>query len=289
VTGADAPEISVIVPVRNGARVLPSLLESLTAQTLARDRFEVVVVDNGSSDDGARIARHAGARVVEDPHPNRARARNLGAAQARGELLAFTDADCVATPRWLEALLGCAPGQAMVAGSVQITTGDPPNAVERFERLWRFGQEAWVREGWAATANLCVRRQVMEAVGGLDPAYRHIGEDVDFCLRAGRMGYTIGWCPDAEILHAAEERLVPMLKRSFWHGYSGHQTSRRIGAGPRAWSRPGPIGSDRALRMMGASPDTFDASEWRALARLARAAYAARMLGSAWAGLTRVR
>jgi glycosyltransferase involved in cell wall biosynthesis len=282
------PEISAIIPARNAAGSLPALLESLRHQTVDSSRYEVLVVDNGSTDAGAHIARDAGARVIEHPLPNRAAARNLGAAHARSDLFAFTDADCVATPRWLEALLACSRGEDMVAGPVTVTTADQPNAVERFERHWRFGQEAWVREGWAATANLCIRRAVMDAVGGLDPAYRHIGEDADFCVRALREGYRIGWCAEAEVEHPAESAVWPMLKRSYWHGYSGHQTHRRIGVGYRAWRRPSPLIGDRALRMFGAARESFEPEEWRHMARLARAGYAARMLGSLWGELRRV-
>src|SRR5881227_2615821 len=100
--------MSVIVPVRNGADSLPPLLRSLDAQTLGRERFEVIVVDNDSSDGTGRVAAGHGAAVVEEPIANRSRARNRGAAAATTSLYAFTDADCVADPRWLERLLGCA-------------------------------------------------------------------------------------------------------------------------------------------------------------------------------------
>src|SRR6185503_21065226 len=101
----------------------------------------------------------------------------------------------------LEALLGCRE-EPLAAGPVETTTSDPPNAVERLEARWRFAQEHWVRQGWAATANLCAERRVLEAVGGFDPAYRHIGEDADLCLRAGRAGFVLGWCPGALVRHA---------------------------------------------------------------------------------------
>src|SRR5579859_1715230 len=137
------PEISVIVPVRNGAGSLAPLLDSLARQTLARPRFEVVVVDNASTDATAEVAAARGARVVHEPVPNRSRARNRGAAAAASRLYAFTDADCVADPHWLEELLRHAALAPLVAGDVRVTTRPRPNAIERFERLWRFGQEAW--------------------------------------------------------------------------------------------------------------------------------------------------
>ena len=277
-------EISVVVPVRDGARSLPALLESLAAQTLARERFEVVVVDNASRDDSAEIARADGAVVVHEPVPNRSRARNAGVRVSRAGLIAFTDADCVAAPGWLEALLARADAAPLVAGPVEISTGQPPVAVERFERLWRSGQEHWVRDGWAATANLMVERPAFDAVGGFDPAYRHIGEDADFCLRAGRAGHRLGWCSDAVVTHPAETTVLPMLKRAFFNGYGVDQCLHRLGTGHRAWREPRPLLSGaRALRFAGADPMGVPRSQRRRLAALARAAYASRVLGSLWA------
>ncbi|HVE69379.1 MAG TPA: glycosyltransferase [Solirubrobacteraceae bacterium] len=287
---AARPEVSVIVPVRDGAGSLPALLGSLDRQTLDRARFEVIVVDNGSRDGTAQVAREGGARVVAEPIPNRARARNRGAAAARADRFAFTDADCEADPGWLEALLACAGRAPLLAGPVRVATGDPPNLVERYEALWRFAQEHWVADGWAATANLCVERAAFEEVGGLDPAYRHIGEDVDLCLRARRAGLALELCEGAVVYHQAEDRLSPMLRRAFFHGYSAGQLSRRMGIGEFAWRHPMPLVVGRAaMGQVGIGPERVDRAEWRRMSRLARLAYGARMAGSAWAELRRVR
>src|SRR5205807_2678426 len=132
--------------------------------TLDRDRFEVIVVDNDSTDGTGEIAASAGAKVVHEPIANRSRARNRGVAAASATLYAFTDADCIAHPRWLESLLQCAPKAALVAGEVKLRVSDEPNSIERFEALWRFGQRSWVAQGWAATANLLVRAEVFDAI-----------------------------------------------------------------------------------------------------------------------------
>src|SRR2546423_77327 len=131
------PAVSVIVPVRDGATSLPALLDSFGRQTLPRERFEVIVVDNASRDGTGDVGRQWGATVVEEPIPNRAGARNRGVEAAHTDLFAFTDADCVASERWLEALLECAAGAAMTAGPVIVSTNPEPNAVERFESMWR--------------------------------------------------------------------------------------------------------------------------------------------------------
>jgi GT2 family glycosyltransferase len=284
------PELSVIIPVRDGERALPPLLESLRAQTLAPERFEVIVVDNASRDRTAEIAAASGARVVNEPIPNRSRARNAGAAAARAQLYAFTDADCVADAQWLGSLLGARGRAPLVAGDVRLTVSERPNVVERYEALWRFGQEAWVREqGWAATANLLVSAEAFAAVGGFDTTWRHIGEDVDFCFRAAKAGYGLAYCAEAIVSHDGERAWRPLLERCFRHGYSVNQAYHRLAAGGRAWRNPRPLVGDRALRESGHSPERFSPREWRAMARVARVAYVARMTGSLWSELSRAR
>ncbi len=285
-----SPEVSVVVPARDAAATLGPLLESLERQTLPPERFEVIVVDNDSRDATAQVARARGARVVEEPIPNRSRARNRGAAAARAPLIAFTDSDCLATPDWLAGYLDCEDPSPLRAGPVFVRTGEPPNLVERYESLWRFGQESWVAQGWAATANLCVTREAFDSIGGFDPAYRHIGEDVDFCVRARHAGHALGWCPGAVVTHATEDRVWPLLKRSFFHGYSSGQCWHRIGFGQRAWRDPLPaLAGDRALSQFGTSRTAFEPGEWRRLMRVARPAHAARVLGSLWGEARRAR
>ena len=286
-----SPEISVVVPARNGEGSLPALLDSLARQTLGRERFEVVVVDNASSDRTAELARAAGAVVVSEPLPNRSRARNRGIEAARAPWVAFTDADCVASPRWLEELLGCSGRAPLVAGPVVTTvSGERPNAVERLEQRWRFSQEEWVQQGWAATANLMVERAALEALGGFDAAYRHAGEDPDLCLRARAAGFELGWCPAAEVTHEAESRIGPVLRRAFRHGHGAHQADVRLGKGHRAWRDPTPLVSrDRALERLGVRPSELEPSELARLGRLARLSYAARVAGSVWAEIQRTR
>ena len=95
--------ISVIVPVKDGAQTLPACLEALLRQDGQRFGvdYEIIVVDDGSRDESARIAAQMGLRVISQANAGPAAARNLGASLAGGQLLAFTDADCVPLPDWL--------------------------------------------------------------------------------------------------------------------------------------------------------------------------------------------
>jgi glycosyltransferase involved in cell wall biosynthesis len=283
------PEISVIVPVRDGASSLPALLSSLRAQDLDPGRFEVLVVDNGSRDGSGRLAASFGARVECEPMPNRSRARNAGVKAARADLLAFIDADCTASPQWLSKLLACRGRAPLIAGPVEMETQDPPNSIEQFEACWRFDQKGSVSQGWATTANLMVERSAFDAVGGQDPVYDY-GEDVDFCIRAQRSGFELAYCESAVVRHGAERKLRPVLRRAFLHGYGAAQLMRRLGVGHVAWRHPRPLVSPRAaLAWHSVPPDRISGSVGHRLAAVAYAAYAARIGGSLWALLRRAR
>jgi len=276
--------IAVITTVRDGEQALAGLADALDAQTLRA--FEWVVIDNASNDRTADVARARGATVVTEPRPGRARARNRGVAATDAELLAFTDADCRPRPEWLAALVRrLQDGEPLVAGRIVVTTSEPPNPIERFESLWRFRDDP--QRGWAPTANLGMRRDAFEAIGGFDARYRHIGEDVDLCLRAGAAGFALTRCPDAVVEHPAETERRPVLRRSFEQAYSLHDLHRRHGLRPgRYWRNPGPaIFGDWALRRFGIDPADVPPAERRAVLRVARRDYAARIAGSLWAPL----
>jgi len=281
----DGSNVSVVIPVLNGARALPGLLGALATQTLPPS--EVVVVDNGSTDATASVAGALGVRVVTEPRRGRARARNAGAAAATTDLIAFTDADCMPAPEWLQELAACLVRAPLAAGRVELRTGEPPSRWERLERLWRFDQERSVAAGWAATANLGVRRDAFEAVGGFDESYRQIGEDVDFCLRARRAGFDLSYCDGAVTRHDAERDARTIFMRAVSHGWSSQQHARRWAGvvGWEHWRHPMPIVSgDWALRRFGP-----DAVAERELLWPARLEYAGRVVGSALAAARRVR
>jgi glycosyltransferase involved in cell wall biosynthesis len=101
-----APRYSVIVPAYQAEGTIGACVRALNAQTLPRDRYEIIVVDDDSTDRTANVAREAGAdRVLTVPHGGPAAARNAGVDAARGEIVLFTDADCEPSPEWLERMV----------------------------------------------------------------------------------------------------------------------------------------------------------------------------------------
>ena len=251
----------MIIPARNAGRVLPATLRAL-------GRADVVVVDNGSTDDTAAVALAHGARVVSEPRPNRGRARNAGVRSTDAPLIAFLDADCVPDPGWLEALTGCLRDHPLAGGRVVVEGGG-------FDAAWRLRQETTIREeGWSGAGNLGIRRELFERLGGFDERFVHAAEDVDLCLRAGAIAY----CPDAVVRHPAATSVRAIVARGFRHGYGSTQLGTR-----RDWRHPKPaLLGDWALRRFGLE-DRRDLL-WRA-----RADYAGRVAGSLWAELRRAR
>jgi glycosyltransferase involved in cell wall biosynthesis len=273
--------ISVVVPAWNAAGLLPRLLDAMQAQTIDH---ELVIVDAHSTDDTAAVAQAAGAHVVTSPQRNRPLARNLGVAAARGDVIAFTDADCVPAPGWVEALAKCLESSPLASGRVRIETGPQPNGVERFDLLWRYPQEHYAAAGLGTGPNLGIRREAFEAIGGCDQRH-HYGEDTDLCLRAADAGFRLAWCPGAEVSHPAATRLRAVVRRGFEQGASARRMARahegRVGR--RYWTSPGGlVRRGAALRALSVEP-----VEDRGVELAARVEYAGRMAGSLWAEVAR--
>lgn len=199
-----APEVSVVVATYQRADRLPRLIAALEAQTLDRDRFEVVIVDNGSTDETATVlAQLCGdatidLRTVRVPvNQGPGRGRNFGWRVAAGEVIAFTDDDCAPAPCWLEEGLRALGEWAGVVGRT-----DPDPAFEH--RRGPFSRTQKVRSAtYMPTCNVFYRREDLEAVGGFDDAVRAKGgEDTDLAWRiADLLGADFTFADDAVVLH----------------------------------------------------------------------------------------
>jgi glycosyltransferase involved in cell wall biosynthesis len=193
-----------VLPARDAAATLPSALAALGAQERPPD--EVIVVDDGSIDDTVAAARASPVvtEVLQQAPSGPGAARNRGAAAAHGELLAFTDADCVPDPGWLAAAESAMASHDLLQGAVRPPEGA---AIGPFDRTIRVEQA----HGLFETANLVIRRELFEALGGFEPWLmprdgKELGEDVWLGWRARRAGARIGFCGDAVVRHAVFPR-----------------------------------------------------------------------------------
>ena len=200
---AAAPEVSVIIPHYAQVEALDGCLASLEAQTLPAERFEIVVVDNNSPGglDPVRAAVRERARLLVEAAKGAGPARNRGVAEARGRVFAFIDADCIASPRWLEEGLRGLERFDIVGGRVDVSVADENrmSGAEAFERVFAFDFRSYIEDkGFTGSGNLFCRREVFETVGGFRPA---VSEDMDWSHRATALGYSLGYHEPAAIAH----------------------------------------------------------------------------------------
>jgi mycofactocin system glycosyltransferase len=228
--GPPAPSITVVVPTRDRAPELADCLGALAGLDYPPERLEVIVVDDGSEDPGpvAKVAAAHGARlVVEDRNRGPAFARNQGAREATGELLAFVDSDCVPEPGWLRALTPYFAWERVGA------VGGRTVAYRRASRLDRYEEVSspldmgtrllFEGEGtsslYVPTCNLLVRRSVYHELAGLRESLR-LGEDVDFCWRLRESGRVLVYSPDGVVRHKHLDTLGALLRRRADYGSS---------------------------------------------------------------------
>jgi hypothetical protein len=217
-TACPAPAISVIVPVYRDWHRLPGLIAALAAQT--HPDFELVLVDNepGATrhDEDLLSGLRFPWRRITCAQPGSYAARNAGAAAASGALLAFTDADCRPAPGWLAALARADQQRRngdILAGPVELVAGPDPGPWEIFDSVRGIPQAAFIRHGYAATANLALRAATMHRLGGFDPA-RLSGGDAEFCRRALRLGARLSLVPEAVVLHPARTSRAELVTKA---------------------------------------------------------------------------
>ncbi len=194
---------------------------------IPREQYEVIVVDDGSTDGTARAARAAGAgRVLTTSHPGPAAARNAGGRAAQAPIILFTDADCEPSPTWLERMTApfADPQIAGTKGTYRTRQQALiPRLVQleyefRYERMKRFP-----RIDFIDTYSAAYRRDLLLAAGGFDETYPpSSAEDVDLAFRLARAGHTFQFVPAAWVYHQHPTSLVTYLYRKgrygFWRG-----------------------------------------------------------------------
>jgi GT2 family glycosyltransferase len=256
------PRISVVVCSYNGSATIRDTLEGLAR--LDYPDYEVIVIDDGSTDATPRIAREYDVRLLSQENRGLSAARNAGLAAASGEIVAYIDDDAYPDPHWLRylALAFEDSEHAGVGGPNLLPPEDGPveecvaNAPGGPTHVLVSDREAEHIPG----CNMAFRRRALEAVGGFDASFRVAGDDVDLCWRIQERGFTLGFHPSAVVWHHRRSsirrywrqqvgygRAEAMLERKWPRKYNtaGHVPwSGRIYARARTrklWAAPGRI------------------------------------------------
>lgn len=243
---AALPQVSVIIPTLSRPAALDRCLASLAAQDYPAARYEVIVVDDGSErplDDvvaGFRSALRL--TLLRQANAGPGPARNRGAAAASGELLAFTDDDCLPQPGWLKALArqhAATPGD-LLGGRLQ--NHDPGNLYAETGQLildaaYRFYAARPGPGYFFASNNMAVPAPGFAALGGFDAGFRVASEDRDLCDRWLDSGRQLRYVEDAVVQHAPQLDLVSFTRMYFNYGrgaFHYHRARQHRGNGQPA-------------------------------------------------------
>ncbi|MGQ9718185.1 MAG: glycosyltransferase [Anaerolineae bacterium] len=221
------PRYSVIIPAYQAEATIGACVRALNEQTVPRDRYEIIVVDDGSTDRTAEVARAAGAdRVLTIPHSGPSAARNAGVEVAQGEIVLFTDADCEPLPDWIAQMT--APfADPHVVGAKGVYRTRQRNWIARLVQLefeYRYERMARLPTiDFIDTYAAAYRRDVFLQAGGFptDVPVPSV-EDVDLSFRLAQAGHRLIFAPDARVWHTHPSTLKAYLVRKarygFWRG-----------------------------------------------------------------------
>ena len=212
--------ISVIIPVYNDSERLKMCLQVLENQTYSKELYEIIVVDNASKEDiKSVVSQFTQVKYTYESKAGSYSARNQGISIAKGEILAFTDSDCIPAQDWIEkgvtALLNN-PNCGLVAGRIDLfyQKSEQPNVFELYDSIeMSFSQEEFVREdGFGATANIFTFKYIVDKVGGFDCTLKS-GGDRQFGKQIAAAGYKAVYADDARIAHPARHSFSQIRTR----------------------------------------------------------------------------
>ncbi|MFC2075718.1 sugar transferase [candidate division KSB1 bacterium] len=219
------PKVSIVVPVFNGDHTIGTCLDSLKNQTYSRNSYEIIVVDDGSTDKTDKVlGTYETVKVVSQHNQGPSAARNRGFREAVGDIILFIDADCEARPDWIEKMVEPLLSENGVVGSKGAYRTKQTNLMAQFvqteyelkyNRLARFDFIDFV-DTYSAGFN----RSVVLKEGGFDPKFTEASaEDAELAYRLSNLGFKFKFIRDAEVYHRHPEKAADYLSRKFKYAF----------------------------------------------------------------------
>jgi O-antigen biosynthesis protein len=240
---AEPPRVSVVVCSYNGARTIGRCLDGL--MRLDYRDYEVIVVDDGSTDGTAAIASAYPVRLIRTPNRGLSAARNTGMEAATGAIIAYLDDDAWPDPDWLSFLAAAfIDPRVGAAGGPNLPPPDGEPVTACMALAPGTATHVLLTDTLAEHVpgcNKAVRREVLTALGGFDPEFRIAGDDVDFCWRLQDAGWTIGFAPAAQVWHLRRHTIAAYWRQQVNYGRAEALLERKWpgrfnGAGHPSWA-----------------------------------------------------
>jgi len=225
---SDYPSVTVIIPVRNRPEDISECLTSLIKLDYPAEKIEIIVVDDASDDNTPEVVSSFPVRLIKNTIRMQASySRNLAAKEAKGDIIAFIDSDCVAHPLWLKELVPAFIDESNGAVGGKVDSWFDKKAVDRYEKgsssLNKGNRSRSSKEEgnffYLPTCNLLVKKELFIKLGGFHIDMT-VGEDVDFCWRLKDGGYDIEYRPAGVVFHKHRNKIWAFFKRRFQYGTS---------------------------------------------------------------------
>ncbi len=231
------PKISVVICAYNAASCIQGILDSLKKQAFTD--FEIVVANDGSTDNTAAIAKAAGARVIDMEHRGLSAARNAGINNSRADIVAIIDADCHASPQWLaEIYKEIESGETVVTGDTHIPRstflgdcisglGYPGGGHLGFENMWPVDKNGYTTH--LAGGNCAFRKDVIQSLGGFNEKLTITGDDVYLSMKILQSGLKIKYNPEMIMTHDARTSIRSFLRWHYSRGKGSYFFKQHVG------------------------------------------------------------
>jgi len=216
--------ISIIIPAYNAEKTIDACLTALTNQSIEKDKYEIIVVDDGSTDDTCNIVKKYGVRLISQANAGPAAARNRGVRAAKGDIVIFIDSDCVADKYFIENLIKPFSNPKIVGVQGRYKRTRQKKIIARFiqieieERYKNMQKKQFI--DFIGTYAAAYRRDIFLEMGGFDISFPMAsGEDTDFSYRLSESCHKMVFEPSAYVEHKHPDSLKAYLKMKFWRGY----------------------------------------------------------------------
>jgi glycosyltransferase involved in cell wall biosynthesis len=215
------PFVSVIVPTYNRAAMLRDCIKAIRGQDYPLDRYELIVVDDGSADETEAVLEEfsdwSSLKVLKQDNRGSYAARNLAISKTEGDILLCTDDDCIVSKEWITKIVDDISKENSGVVGGRIIGHQPETIVEKYINKNRLLDQSVFLKVFPVTANVAYKREVFEKAGVFDEQFRS-GGDVDMGIRAKVSGYEIVYSPEAMIEHRHRSNLMGLIRQFFGYG-----------------------------------------------------------------------
>lgn len=207
--------VSVIIPIYHDWEYLRTCIDSLSKQTYSQEKYEVIIVNNDPEDTPPNLGLPANFRIISELKPGSYAARNAGIKKAKGEILAFTDADCIPSVNWLNnGVDQFNNGVERIAGKIEFKFSDgKKNVIECYEELFSFNQKKYAYKGVSVTANMFSLKENFDKVGYFNENLLS-GGDIEWGNRAKQEGISIIYASNVIVQHPARNKWKEVLTKN---------------------------------------------------------------------------